>query len=133
MSYWLVKTDPDTYTWSDLVRQGRTTWDGVRNHQAKQNLAKMQVGDEVFIYHSLTDKAVVGLAKVVGAPYPEPKHEQWTVVDLAPVKTFSKKITLEQIKTDRILAAMAIVRQSRLSVSSVSRTQAERLKLLARQ
>lgn len=133
MSSWLVKTDPDTYTWNDLVRQGRTMWDGVRNHQAKQNLGKMQVGDEVFVYHSLTDKAVVGIAKVVSVPYPEPKHEQWTVVDVAPVKSLAKKITLEQIKADRILSAMVMVRQSRLSVTPVSRTQADRLKLLARQ
>jgi len=117
-NYWLVKSEPDSYSWDDLVAEGKTSWTGVRNFTARNNLRSMRVGDEVLFYHSVTDKAVVGIAKVVRAAYPDPtaKEGDWSTVDLAPVKPLRHPVTLDQIKARRRLKDISLVRQSRLSV-----------------
>lgn len=117
-SCWLVKTEPSTYAWDDLVRERRTRWDGVRNALARNHLAAMKKGDLALVYHSGDDKAVVGIAKVVRAAYPDPGADdpRWLAVDLAPVKALAKPVPLAAIKQDAKLAGIALVRQSRLSV-----------------
>lgn len=114
---WLVKTEPSTYAWEDLVRDGGTRWDGVRNPLARNHLAAMKKGDSVLVYHSGADKAVIGIAKVTKAAYPEPgADERWVAVDLAPVKPLAKPVSLATVKADRSLATIPLVRMSRLSV-----------------
>ena len=119
MNYWLVKTEPDTYSWDDLVKEKVGTWDGVRNFQARSNMKAMKNGDQVFIYHTGDEKAVIGIAKVVKEPYPEPKDKDWVAVDLAAGKKLKKPVTLSQIKADKRFANMVLVRASRLSVQPV--------------
>lgn len=118
MHYWLVKSEPETYSWADLVRDGRICWDGVRNYQARNNLQQMQPGDMVLFYHSVSEKAVVGIAKVDKAAYPDPTSDdsRWMAVDLVPFRDFRDPVTLEQIKQDKRLENIALLRQSRLSV-----------------
>jgi predicted RNA-binding protein with PUA-like domain len=129
MNYWLVKSEPESYSWSQFLQDKKTAWTGVRNFAARLNLRAMKKGDAVFFYHSVTGKEVVGLAKVVKEHYPDATAEEgdWSCVDLAPDKTFKKTVTLETIKADKILREMKLVRQSRLSVSPVTVEQAERL------
>ena len=119
MNYWLLKTEPDSYSWSDLVRDKKTVWDGVRNFQARSNLKKMEVGDGVFIYHTGDEKAIVGEAKVTKAAFPDPKDAEWVVVELSPGKALKKPVSLAQIKSDKRLTDMVLVRASRLSVQPV--------------
>ena len=116
--YWLVKSEPSAYGWEDLVREGKTSWTGVRNFTARNNLREMQVGDEVLFYHSVTEKAVVGVAKVVRTAYPDAtaKEGDWSAVDLVPDKAFARPVTLEEIKKNPGLKSMALLRLSRLSV-----------------
>ena len=118
MHYWLVKSEPETYSWADLVRDGRICWDGVRNYQARNNLQQMQPGDMVLFYHSVSEKAIVGIAKVDKAAYPDPTADdaKWMAVDLVPFRDFKDPVTLEQIKQDKRLENIALLRQSRLSV-----------------
>ena len=118
MQHWLVKSEPEKYAWADLVKDGRTTWDGVRNYQARNNMQQMQPGDLVLYYHSVSEKAVVGIAKVEKAAYPDPTtdDDKWVVVDLVPFRDFKEPVTLEQIKQDKRLENIALLRQSRLSV-----------------
>lgn len=118
---WLVKTEPETYSWSDLVRDKKTDWTGVRNFAARLHLKAMQVGDEVFVYHSGDDKSVVGIARVTKAAFPDKTADEdgWVAVGLAPVKPLSKPVTLAQIKADSLLKEMVLAKQSRLSVSPV--------------
>jgi len=118
MQHWLVKSEPETYAWTDLVQDGRTCWDGVRNYQARNNLQQMQPGDLVLFYHSVSEKAVVGIAQVDKAAYPDPTADdpRWVAVDLVPFRDFKVPVTLEQIKQDRRLQEIALLRQSRLSV-----------------
>jgi predicted RNA-binding protein with PUA-like domain len=120
-NYWLVKSEPDSYSWDDLVADGKTSWTGVRNFTARNNLRSMRAGDEVLFYHSVTDKAVVGVAKVVRAAYPDPsaKEGDWSTVDLAPLKPLRRPVTLDQIKARRLLKNTSLVRQSRLSVHAL--------------
>ena len=120
-NYWLVKSEPDSYSWDDFVAEGKTSWTGVRNFTARNNLRSMHVGDEVLFYHSVTDKAVVGIAKVVRAAYPDPtaKEGGWSTVDLAPIKPLRNPVTLDQIKTTPRLKKISLVRQSRLSVHAL--------------
>ncbi len=129
MNYWLVKSEPAAYSWTQFVKDGKAAWTGVRNFQARNNLRAMKKGDAVFFYHSVTGKEVVGLAKVVKEFYPDATAEEgdWSCVDLAPDKTFKRTVTLESIKTDKILSTMPLVKQSRLSVTPLSKAQAERL------
>ena len=133
MNYWLVKSEPESYSWTQFVKDGRTAWTGVRNFTARLNLRAMKKGDAVFFYHSVTDKQVVGLAKVVKEAYPDATAEEgdWSCVDLAPDKALAHPVTLEAIKQDKILSTMQLVRQSRLSVSPLTKEQFERLLKLA--
>jgi predicted RNA-binding protein with PUA-like domain len=132
-NYWLAKSEPEAYSWDDLVKDGKTVWTGVRNFQARNNLRAMKAGDFVLFYHSVTDKQVVGIAKVAKEFYPDPTAEEgdWSVVDLAPHKPLKTCVTLEQIKTDAVLKDMALVRQSRLSVTPLTEAQFKRLLELA--
>lgn len=117
-NYWLVKQEPGSYSWSDFVAEGQTAWTGVRNYTARNNLRKMQKGDEVLFYHSGEDKAVVGVARATRPAYPDPtaKEGDWSAVDLAPIKPLRRPITLRQIKSDPRLKQTPLIRQSRLSV-----------------
>ena len=119
MNYWLVKSEPSTFSWDDLVRDKKTVWDGVRNFQARNNLKAMKKGDLAFFYHSNEDKAIVGMAKIVKEAYPEPKDNNWIAVDIAPDKKLKNPVSLAQIKTDKRLANMVLVKSSRLSVQPV--------------
>jgi len=117
-SFWLVKQEPSSYSWSDLVAEGETSWTGVRNYSARNNLRKMQKGDEVLFYHSGEEKAVVGIAKVVRIAYRDPtaKEGDWSTVDLATQKPLPQPVTLRQIKANSRLHGIPLIRQSRLSV-----------------
>jgi len=131
--YWLVKQEPEAYSWSDFMKDGRTAWTGVRNFQARNNLRAMKKGDLVFFYHSVSDKAVIGLARVDRENYPDPtaKEGDWSVVDLVPAKALKRPVTLDQIKADKVLRNMKLVRQSRLSVTPLTEAEFERLLLLS--
>ena len=133
MNYWLVKQEPEAYSWADFVRDGKTTWTGVRNFQARNNLRAMKKGDPVLFYHSVSEKQVVGLAKVAKEFYPDATATEgdWSVVDLAPVKPLKKFVTLDAIKADKVLRDMPLVRQSRLSVTPLTPEQFHRLLDLA--
>jgi predicted RNA-binding protein with PUA-like domain len=134
MNYWLAKSEPEAYSWSQLVKDGQTAWTGVRNFQARNNLRAMKKGDPVFFYHSVSDKQVVGIARVAREFYPDPTATEgdWSCVDLAPVKPLAQPVTLDTIKADKILSAMPLVKQSRLSVTPLTREQYERLLALAK-
>jgi predicted RNA-binding protein with PUA-like domain len=116
--HWLVKSEPGAYSWERLVREGRAVWDGVRNAQARNHLAEMGRGDPVLFYHTGGAKGVVGIAKVARAAYPEPGagDPRWVAVDLVPVRALRRPVSLAEIKADRPLAGIALVRHSRLSV-----------------
>lgn len=119
MNYWLVKSEPGTYSWDDLVRDKKTTWDGVRNFQARNNLKAMKKGDILLFYHSMDDKAVVATATVSKEFFPDPKDNDWAAVEIAAGKKLKKPVTLAQIKADKRLADMVLVKASRLSVQPV--------------
>jgi predicted RNA-binding protein with PUA-like domain len=129
MNYWLVKSEPEAYSWMTFVKDGKAAWTGVRNYAARNNLRAMKKGDLVFFYHSVTDKQIVGLARVVGEFYPDATAEEgdWSCVDLVPVKSLARPVGLETIKTDSVLRDMPLVKQSRLSVTPLTKTQFERL------
>jgi predicted RNA-binding protein with PUA-like domain len=133
-NYWLVKSEPNAYSWSDLVKEKKTSWTGVRNFTARNNLRNMRVGDEVLFYHSVTDKAVVGVAKVIRAAYPDPtaKEGDWSAVDLAPIKPLRDPVALDQIKARRRLKDISLVRQSRLSVHRLSAEEYREILALAK-
>jgi predicted RNA-binding protein with PUA-like domain len=133
MNYWLVKSEPEAYSWPVFVKDGITAWTGVRNYAARNNLRAMKAGDLAFFYHSDEEKSVVGLARLAKAAYPDPTAEEgdWSAVDLVPMKTLAKAVTLSQIKTDKILREMKLVKQSRLSVMPVTLVQFKRLLVLA--
>jgi predicted RNA-binding protein with PUA-like domain len=130
--YWLVKTEPGTYAWADLVRDKRTDWTGVRNYAARLHLKAMKEGDEVFVYHSGDDKSVVGIARVTKAAFPDTTADEdgWVAVALAAVSPLKQPVTLAQIKADVVAKDMTFVRQSRLSVSPVTAAQFARIKKL---
>lgn len=121
MNYWLLKTEPDTFSWDDLVRDKKTGWDGVRNFQARSHLKAMKKGDLAFVYHTGEEKSVVGIAKVTKENYPDPKDNEWVAVEIAPVNKLKFPVTLAQIKGDKRLANMVLVRASRLSVQPVKK------------
>lgn len=133
MNHWLAKSEPETYSWDDLVKDGKTAWTGVRNFQARINLRAMTAGDRVFFYHSGATKEIVGIARVAKAAYPDPtaKEGDWVCVDLAAVKALAKPVTLVAIKTDRQLKEMVLVKNSRLSVQPVTVEQFNRVLELA--
>jgi predicted RNA-binding protein with PUA-like domain len=119
MNYWLVKSEPETYSWDDLVRDKKTTWDGVRNFQARSNLKAMKKGDVVFFYHTGDEKAIVGTASVAKEHYADPTDNEWVVVDISAGKKLKKPVTLAQIKANKRLSDMVLVKASRLSVQPV--------------
>ena len=118
--YWLIKSEPFKYPWQRLVTDGTTFWDGVRNFEARNNLRAMRVGELALFYHSNEGKEIVGVARVVRAAYPDPtSQDDWSAVDFAPVQPLERAVTLAAIKADLLLAKMALVRRSRLSVAPV--------------
>jgi predicted RNA-binding protein with PUA-like domain len=119
MAKWLMKSEPGSYAWDDLVRDGRAEWDGVRNPAARLHLKAMKAGDEAFFYHSGKDKAVVGVMRVVRDAQPDPKDAAWVSVAVEPAAPLPSPVALKAIKADPALAGMALLRQSRLSVSPV--------------
>ena len=127
MNHWLVKQEPDAYSWDQFVRDKGTSWTGVRNFQARNNLRAMKKGDEVFYYHSVTGKSVVGTARVVREAYGDPTAEDgdWSCVDLIPRQAFPTPVTLEEIKANPALRDIALLRQSRLSVMPLTPAEAE--------
>jgi predicted RNA-binding protein with PUA-like domain len=121
--YWMVKQEPETYSWDDFVKDGSTDWTGVRNYQARNNLRGMKVGDRVLFYHSGKGKEVVGLAEVVKSAYPDPTADdpQWVAVDLKPIKPLSSPVQLAAIRYDERLSQLPLIRQSQLSVMSLTK------------
>lgn len=128
-NYWIVKQEPGSFSWATLVKDGRTDWTGVRNFQARNHLRAMKKGDAVLFYHSGEEKQIVGLARVEKEAYPDPTADEgdWSAVDIVPVKALAKPVTLQQLKADKVLKEMPLVRQSRLSVSPVTAEQFERI------
>lgn len=122
MAHWLLKSEPHKYSWEMMVKDGRTHWDGVRNHQAAINLKAMAVGDRAFFYHSNEGKEIVGIVEIVRTAYPDPGDAagRFVMVDVAPVKPVKTFVTLAQMKAEPKLADFALIRQSRLSVVPVS-------------
>jgi predicted RNA-binding protein with PUA-like domain len=133
-SYWLVKSEPDKYSWDQFVKDGSTYWNGVRNHQARNNLQAMQEKDLVLYYHSNVGKDVVGIARVRGTAYPDPTSddERWLVVDLEPLKPLARPVTLAEIKADPQLAKVPLVTHSRLSVMPIEAAAFERILALGK-
>lgn len=120
MAYWLLKSEPESYGWSDLVRDGGTEWDGVRNHAAAGHLRAMQEGDLALIYHSMIEKAAVGVARIAQTARKDSEEGNWASVAIEPVEPLARPVTLARMKADPRLAGMAMIRQSRLSVSPVT-------------
>jgi predicted RNA-binding protein with PUA-like domain len=121
-AYWLMKSEPFKYSWDDLVKDGKTYWDGVRNYEARNNMAAMKLGDLALYYHSNEGKEVVGIAEIVGEAYSDPTTEddRWVVVDVAPVVPFATPVSLATIKADPKLEGIALVRRGRLSVVPIT-------------
>ena len=126
-NYWMVKQEPETYSWDTLVKDGKTDWTGVRNFQARNNLRQMKTGDRVLFYHSGKDKAVVGIAEVAKAAYADPTADdpQWVAVDLKPVKALSAPVLLAAIRYDKRLSGLPLIRQSQLSVMPLTKDEFE--------
>ena len=119
MAYWLMKSEPSSYSWNDLVRDGTTMWDGVRNNAARLHLRAMKPGDQAFFYHSMDERAVVGIMKITGTGQPDGEDGSWVKVPVEPVRPLKKPVSLAQIKAEPRLAKMELIRQSRLSVAPV--------------
>jgi predicted RNA-binding protein with PUA-like domain len=119
MARWLMKSEPESYSWADLVRDGGTEWDGVRNNAARLHLRAMKPGDEAFLYHSMSDKAVVGVMRIARGPRPDPKDANGVSVRVEPIRPLPAPVTLAAIKAETKLAKMELIRQSRLSVAPV--------------
>ena len=120
--YWLMKSEPDAYSWDDLVAEGEGTWDGVRNHRAANNLRAMRVGDEVFFYHSNQGLEIVGIARISKAGLSDPSDPEgkWAAVKVKPVRKLKRAITLKEIKADPMLAEIELIKLSRLSVAVIT-------------
>ena len=133
-NFWLVKQEPSAYSWDDFVRDGRTSWTGVRNFTARNNLRAMQLGDAVLFYHSVTDKAVMGTAEVARTAYPDltAKEGDWSAVDLVPKDALARPVTLDEIKRQPQLKEIALVRLSRLSVQPLTAAEFKEILWLAR-
>ena len=119
MAHWLMKSEPGVYSWDDLVRDGGTQWDGVRNNAARLHLRAMRAGDEALFYHSGAERAVVGIMRITGAGEPDGEDRAWVKVPVAPVRALARPVTLAAIKAEPRLAQMELIRQSRLSVAPV--------------
>jgi predicted RNA-binding protein with PUA-like domain len=133
MNYWLVKSEPEAYSWATFVKDGKTAWTGVRNFAARLHLRAMKSGDCVFFYHSGEEKSIVGLGRVVKEFYPDATADEgeWSCVDLAAEKALARPVTLAEIKADKVLKEMVLAKQSRLSVSPVTAAQFKQLTKLA--
>jgi predicted RNA-binding protein with PUA-like domain len=127
--WWLVKSEPEAYSFAQLEKDGSTAWTGVRNFQARNNLRAMKKGDSVLFYHSVSDKQVVGVAKVLREAYPDPTATEgdWSCVDLEPAKSLAKPVTLDALKADAVTQNLPLIRQSRLSVTPVTKEQFDRI------
>ncbi len=125
MKYWLLKSEPDAWSWDNQVKEGASMWDGVRNYQARNNLKKMKKNDLCFFYHSVTERSIVGVVKVVKEYYPDPtdKTGRFVVVDVKATKKLKKPVSLDQIKENDKLQDIALVKQSRLSVMPLKKTE----------
>ncbi len=121
MNYWLVKTEPETYSLDDLSRDKKTTWDGVRNFQARSNLKAMKKGDIAFVYHTGEEKAVVGLAEITKEFFPDPKDKEWAAVEIGYKKKLKNSVSLSAVKAEKKLSNMYLVRAARLSVQPVTK------------
>jgi predicted RNA-binding protein with PUA-like domain len=119
MAYWLMKSEPGSYSWDDLVRDGKTMWDGVRNNAARLHLRAMKPGDEALFYHSMDERAVVGIMKITGTGQPDGEDGSWIKIPVEPVRALARPVTLAEIKAEPRLAKMELIRQSRLSVAPV--------------
>ena len=119
MAKWLMKSEPSSYSWDDLVRDGGTMWDGVRNNAARLHLRAMKPGDEAFFYHSMAERAVVGIMRIAGPGEPDGADGSWVKVPVEPVRPLARPVTLTEIKAEPRLAKMELIRQSRLSVAPV--------------
>jgi predicted RNA-binding protein with PUA-like domain len=130
--YWLIKSEPAAYGWDQLVKDGETLWDGVRNHRAANNLKAMNKGDKLFFYHSVTGKEIVGIAEVGEAGLTDPKDAAWAAVKVKPVRALERPVTLAEIKADKALAEIELVRLSRLSVAEIRPAEWDRVLELAK-
>lgn len=132
--FWLVKQEPSAYSWANFVADGKTPWTGVRNYTARNNLRSMRKGDAVFFYHSVSEKAVVGIAKVIREAYPDPTATEgdWSAVDLAPEKPLPRPVTLDEIKRNPRLKEIALLRLSRLSVQPLTSAEFQEILRMAR-
>ena len=130
---WAFLADPETYGWQELERDGRAVWDGIANATAQRNLGKCTEGDEVLIYHTAPDKAVVGIARIVRAAYPDPSDAKRVVVDIEPVRALDRPVPLAELKADDVLSEMGFVRMPRVAVQPVTAAQWARLQKLAKQ
>jgi predicted RNA-binding protein with PUA-like domain len=133
MNYWMVKQEPDAYSWDDFVAEGQTDWTGVRNYQARNNLREMKKGDKVLFYHSNIGKEVVGIAKVTKPAFQDPTtdDDRWVAVELAPVKKLKKPVGLADIKANLALANLGLIKQSQLSVIAVTKDEFEEILSMA--
>lgn len=131
MAYWLVKQEPSKYSWDDLVRDGHTVWDGVRNYLARNNLNAMRLGDRLFYYHSVEEKQIVGIAQVTKEAFPDASAGEeaatWLAVEIAPLQPLASPLSLAAMKEDDMLKTMEFIRQSRLSVSPVTEAEYKRI------
>ena len=125
MNYWLVKQEPEAYSFDDLIKDGATDWTGVRNFQARNNLRAMSLGDKVLFYHSVSEKSVVGLAEVSREEFPDPTDEKWIAVEIKPLEKLAKPVSLEQIKAEKSLENIPLIKHSRLSVTPLTEMEYE--------
>jgi predicted RNA-binding protein with PUA-like domain len=135
MNYWLIKSEPNAYSWDDLVKLGRDHWDGVRNYQARNNIKAMKAGDLALFYHSVNEKSIVGVAECVSGHYPDPTTDdkRWVVVDFIPKEKLMQPVTLEQIKQKPELSEMVLVKNTRLSVQPVKKEEFDLIIALSEQ
>lgn len=133
MAYWLLKTEPESWSWDDQVKAGKkgTEWTGVRNFTARRNMKAMKKGDQCFFYHTGGEKQIVGIVTVVKEAHPETGAEDWDAVDVAAVKPVPRSVTLGEVKADKALADMALVKYSRLSVQPVTEAEWKRVSKMA--
>lgn len=130
--HWLIKSEPAAYSWDDLVKDGETLWDGIRNHRAASNLRTMEKGDQAFFYHSVTGKEIVGIAEVSEAGLADPKDGNWAAVKVKPVRALERPVSLAEIKADSKLTGIELVRLSRLSVAEITPAEWDRIVELAK-
>jgi len=130
--HWLIKSEPEAYSWDDLVRDGETLWDGIRNHRAANNLRTMQPGDLAFFYHSVTGKEIVGIAEISEGGLTDPKDAAWAAVKVKPVRALERPVTLAEIKADKGLEGIELVRLSRLSVAEITPGEWDRICSMAK-